>query len=50
MQRREGTTAQALIGGAQDIFNRGQKYSGYLGAGLLLTNDDLKLFLSKLPL
>lgn len=38
------------IAGAQDILNRGQKYSGYLGAGLLLTNDDLKMLLSKMPL
>lgn len=39
-----------VIGGAQDIFNRGEKYSSYLGAGLLLTNDDLKMLLTKLPL
>jgi len=39
-----------VIGGTQDIFNRGQKYSNYLGAGLLLTNDDLKMLLSRLPL
>ena len=39
-----------VVGGAQDILNRGSKYSGYLGAGLLLTNDDLKMFLAKLPL
>ncbi len=38
-----------LNAGAQDIINRGKKYSNYLGAGLLLTNDDLKLLLTKLP-
>ncbi len=36
--------------GASDILNRGDKYSGYLGAGLLLTNDDLKMLLTKIPL
>lgn len=36
--------------GVQDIFNKGGKYSNYLGAGLLLTNDDLKLLLTKMPL
>lgn len=36
--------------GAQDIFNKSSKFSSYLGAGLLLTNDDLKLLLTKAPL
>jgi len=36
--------------GVQDIFNKGGKYSNYLGAGLLLTNDDLKMLLTKMPL
>lgn len=36
--------------GVQDIFNKGGKYSNYLGAGLMLTNDDLKLLLTKMPL
>jgi phospholipid/cholesterol/gamma-HCH transport system substrate-binding protein len=36
--------------GVQDIFNKGSKYSNYLGAGLLLTNDDLKMLLTKIPL
>jgi phospholipid/cholesterol/gamma-HCH transport system substrate-binding protein len=36
--------------GVQDIFNKGSKYSNYLGAGLLLTNDDLKMLLTKVPL
>jgi phospholipid/cholesterol/gamma-HCH transport system substrate-binding protein len=39
-----------LTGGVQDMLNRGKKYSNYLGAGLLLTNDDLKLLMTKLPL
>lgn len=36
--------------GVQDILNQGGKYSNYLGAGLTLTNDDLKAFLTKMPL
>lgn len=36
--------------GAQDILNRGAKYSSYLGAGLMLTNDDLKMLLTSMPL
>jgi phospholipid/cholesterol/gamma-HCH transport system substrate-binding protein len=35
--------------GAQDILNKGNKYSNFLGVGLLLTNDDLVLLLSSLP-
>ena len=36
--------------GVSDILNRGNKFSNYLGAGLLLTNDDLKLLMTKVPL
>jgi phospholipid/cholesterol/gamma-HCH transport system substrate-binding protein len=36
--------------GAQDILNKGSKFSSYLGAGFLLTNDDLKLLMTKLPM
>lgn len=35
--------------GVQDILNNGNKYSNYVGMGLLLTNDDLVLLLSSLP-
>lgn len=36
--------------GVEDIFNRSNKYSNYIGAGLFLTNDDMKLLMTKLPL
>ncbi|MEZ0391878.1 MAG: MlaD family protein [Pseudobdellovibrionaceae bacterium] len=39
-----------LLGGIQDAFNNQNKRSNYLGAGLLLTNDDLKLLMTKVPL
>lgn len=39
-----------LAGGMSDILNRNQKRSEYLGAGLFLTNDDLKSFLGSIPL
>lgn len=39
-----------LTGGVSDLLNKGKKYSNYLGAGLLLTNDDLKLLMTKLPM
>lgn len=39
-----------VLGGASDILNRQSKYNNYLGAGLLLTNDDLKMLMTKLPL
>jgi len=35
-----------ILGGAQDILNNSQRQSGYLGAGIYITNDDLKLLLS----
>lgn len=38
-----------LTGGINDALNRGGVQSGYLGAGLFLTNDDLKLLLTKAP-
>ncbi len=38
-----------FTGGVSDILNRQSKFSTYLGAGLLLTNDDLKMMLSSLP-
>lgn len=38
-----------LIGGADDILSKGGTYSSFLGAGIDLTNDDLKLLLSKSP-
>jgi phospholipid/cholesterol/gamma-HCH transport system substrate-binding protein len=39
-----------VLGGIQDAANNQQKRSNYVGAGLLLTNDDLKMLLTKLPL
>ncbi len=39
-----------LTAGYSDIFNKRQANTAYLGAGLFLTNDDLKLLLSKSPL
>jgi phospholipid/cholesterol/gamma-HCH transport system substrate-binding protein len=38
-----------LVGGADDMLSRSGKSSGYLGAGLFLTNDDLRLLLSSVP-
>jgi phospholipid/cholesterol/gamma-HCH transport system substrate-binding protein len=39
-----------VTAGIEDVFNRSSKYSNYLGAGLFLTNDDLKLLLTRLPI
>lgn len=36
--------------GGQDLLDKGSKRSNYLGAGLLITNDDLKLLMTKVPL
>ncbi len=38
-----------LVGGVEDILDNHEMQSGYLGAGLFLTNDDLKLLLSRAP-
>lgn len=38
-----------LVGGYNDILNKRDAQSAFIGAGLYLTNDDLKLFLSKAP-
>lgn len=38
-----------LIAGQQDILDKDSARSSYLGAGLFLTNDDLKLLLTKSP-
>jgi phospholipid/cholesterol/gamma-HCH transport system substrate-binding protein len=38
-----------LIAGQQDILDKESTRSSYLGAGLFLTNDDLKLLLTKSP-
>ncbi len=38
-----------LVGGYNDILNKRSAQSAFFGAGLYLTNDDLKLFLSKAP-
>lgn len=39
-----------LLGGINDSLDKNDARSGYLGAGLFLTNDDLKLLLAKAPL
>lgn len=36
-------------GGVQDALNKSDKRSAFVGAGLYLTNDDLKLLLTKAP-
>ncbi len=38
-----------LTAGYNDLLNKSSRYSSFVGAGLLLTNDDLKMFVSKLP-
>lgn len=38
-----------VVAGQQDIMDKDQARSSYLGAGLFLTNDDLKLLLTKSP-
>lgn len=38
-----------LIGGYNDFFNKRDAQSAYVGAGLFLTNDDLKLLLTRSP-
>ncbi len=38
-----------ITAGINDSLNKNSARSGYLGAGLLLTNDDLKLLLTKAP-
>lgn len=38
-----------VIGGIEDALDNNDIQSGYLGAGLFLTNDDLKLLLARAP-
>ncbi len=38
-----------LLAGSQDMLDKGSKRSSYFGAGLSLTNDDLKLLLTRSP-
>lgn len=38
-----------LVGGGEDLVSRAGRASGFLGAGLFLTNDDLKLMLTRIP-
>jgi phospholipid/cholesterol/gamma-HCH transport system substrate-binding protein len=38
-----------VTAGISDALNKNDRRSGYLGAGILLTNDDLKLLLTKAP-
>ncbi|MNY72352.1 hypothetical protein D3C86_2108860 [compost metagenome] len=39
-----------VTGGINDALDNNHAQSGYLGAGLLLTNDDVKFLLSAAPL
>ena len=39
-----------VLGGLSDALNKQNKKSNYLGAGLFLTNDDLKMLMTKIPL
>lgn len=36
-----------LIGGGDNIFSKDDEYSTFIGGGIFLTNDDLKMFASK---
>jgi phospholipid/cholesterol/gamma-HCH transport system substrate-binding protein len=38
-----------VVAGQQDMLNKDNQQSSYLGAGLFLTNDDLKLLLTQSP-
>jgi phospholipid/cholesterol/gamma-HCH transport system substrate-binding protein len=38
------------FGGVHDALNKSGNFSSYIGAGLFITNDDLKLLMTKLPL
>ncbi len=39
-----------VLGGVSDALNSQNKKSNYLGAGVQLTNDDLKLLMTKIPM
>lgn len=38
-----------LIGGGEDLVSKSGESSAFVGAGIFLTNDDLKLLLSRMP-
>lgn len=38
-----------VTGGVSDLLNRSDSRSNYVGAGLFLTNDDMKILLTKMP-
>ena len=38
-----------VTSGITDLFNRSASYSNYIGAGLFLTNDDMKYLMTKMP-
>jgi len=38
-----------VTGGVSDALNRSSRYSNYIGAGLFLTNDDMKVLITKMP-
>lgn len=39
-----------LSGGVSDALNKSDRYSNFIGAGLFLTNDDVKILMTKVPL
>ncbi len=38
-----------VTGGVSDLLHRSSGYSNYIGAGLFLTNDDMKILMTKIP-
>jgi len=38
-----------LTGGGEDLVSKSGRATGFVGAGIFLTNDDLKLLLSRMP-
>jgi phospholipid/cholesterol/gamma-HCH transport system substrate-binding protein len=38
-----------VSGGVSDALNNSKTYSNYVGAGLFLTNDDMKILMTKMP-
>jgi phospholipid/cholesterol/gamma-HCH transport system substrate-binding protein len=38
-----------VTGGVSDALNKSNNYSNYIGAGLFLTNDDMKILMTKMP-
>jgi phospholipid/cholesterol/gamma-HCH transport system substrate-binding protein len=38
-----------VTGGVSDVLNKSNNYSNFVGAGLFLTNDDMKILMTKMP-